>query len=193
MVTWNTIECIERNGIITGYTVVFQQQGGANVPGNTVDRIFSATAGLTPFTNYIFQVAGVNGVGNGVFAVLTITTDEEGLHINFESGDFISLLTVPGPVSDITARPEVTSVVLTWSVPQEPNGIIIAYEVTYSIDGSAITVVNSTNGATTLTTPSLPPNTNISSISVTAYTSIGRGESVSHDVVITPAVPTLCE
>ena len=76
-VTWGTIECIERNGIITGYTVVFQEQGGANVPGNTVDRTFSAT-GLTPFTNYTFQVAGVNDVGTGPFTN-TITTDEEGL------------------------------------------------------------------------------------------------------------------
>ena len=96
-------------------------------------------------------------------------------------------------MSGLTAGPELTSVVLTWIVPQEPNGIIIAYEVTYSIDGGAITVVNSTNGASTLTIPSLPPNTNISSISVSAYTSIGRGESVSHDDVVTPAVPTLCE
>ena len=56
----------------------------------------------------------------------------------------ISLLTVPGPVLDLTARPETDSVVLTWSVPQEPNGIIIAYEVNYIIDNTAITVVNST-------------------------------------------------
>ena len=80
MVTWDTIECIERNGIITGYTVVFQEQGGANVPGNTLGMTFSATE-LTPFTNYIFQVAGVNDVGTGVFEVLTITTAEKGLHI----------------------------------------------------------------------------------------------------------------
>ena len=95
-------------------------------------------------------------------------------------------------MSDLTARPEVTSVVITWSVPQEPNGIIIAYEVTYSIDGGAITVVNSTNGSSTctLTIPSLPPDTIVSSISVSAYTSIGRGESVSHDDV---ATSTICE
>ena len=80
MVTWDTIECIERNGIITGYTVIFQEQGGANVPGSTVDRTFSAT-GLTPFTIYTFQVAGVTDAGIGsTFAVITITTDEEGLH-----------------------------------------------------------------------------------------------------------------
>ena len=80
MVTWDTIECIERNGIITGYTVVFQEQGGANVPGNTVDRIFSA-GGLTPGTSYTFQVAGVNDAGTGVFSTTIISTDEEGLNI----------------------------------------------------------------------------------------------------------------
>ena len=78
MVTWDTIECIECNGIITGYTVVFQEQGGANVPGNTVDRTFSATE-LTSFTSYTFQVAGVNDVGTGPFTnVITVITAEEG-------------------------------------------------------------------------------------------------------------------
>ena len=82
MVTWDTIECIERNGIITGYPVEFQEQGGANVPGNTVDRTFYA-GGLTPFTSYTFQVAGVNDVGTGPFTdIITITTDEEGLFLN---------------------------------------------------------------------------------------------------------------
>ena len=77
MVTWDTIECIERNGIITGYTVVFQKQGVANVPGNTVDRTFSA-GGLTPGTYYTFQVAGVNIVGVGpLTSITTINTDEE--------------------------------------------------------------------------------------------------------------------
>ena len=81
MVTWNTIECSERNGIITSYTVVFQEQGGANVPGNTVDRTFSATE-LTPFTNYTFQVAGVNNVATGPLTdMITITTDEAGLFL----------------------------------------------------------------------------------------------------------------
>ena len=81
MVTWGTIECIERNGIITGYTVVFQlEQGGANVlgNGNIVGRTFSATE-LTPFTNYTFQVAGINDVGTGPDTdMITITIDEEG-------------------------------------------------------------------------------------------------------------------
>ena len=78
MVTWDTIECIERNGIITGYTVVFQEQGGADVPGDVVDMTFTA-GDLTPYTSYLFQVAGVNDVGTGPFTdIIIITTDEEG-------------------------------------------------------------------------------------------------------------------
>ena len=82
MVTWDTIECIKSNGIITNYTVVFQEQGGANVPDNTVDRTFSA-GGLTPYTNYTFQVAGINDVGTGPYTnAITITTAEYGSYIN---------------------------------------------------------------------------------------------------------------
>ena len=76
--TWDTIDCIERNRIITNYIVVLQEQGGTNVISSTVDRTFSATE-LTPFTNYTFQVAGVNDAGTGFFAVLTIITAEDGL------------------------------------------------------------------------------------------------------------------
>ena len=81
MLTWNTIECIERNGIITNYAVIFQEQSGANVPGSvdTGERNFSATE-LTPFSSYTFRVAGVNAVGTGPYStILSITTDEEGL------------------------------------------------------------------------------------------------------------------
>ena len=76
-VSWNTIECIERNGEITNYTVVFQEQGGAVIPGEMMARTFMAT-GLQPFTIYRFQVAGVNDDGTGPFTDNIIVTDEEG-------------------------------------------------------------------------------------------------------------------
>ena len=58
-VSWSTIDCIERNGVITNYTVVFQEQGGAVIPGevNVMDRTFTAS-GLTPHTNYIIIQSG---------------------------------------------------------------------------------------------------------------------------------------
>ena len=78
-VTWDVIECIERNGIITNYTVVFQEQDGTMIPGEVMGQSFNATE-LTPYTSYTFQVAGVNINGAGPFSeVTTIMTDEDGL------------------------------------------------------------------------------------------------------------------
>ena len=86
------------------------------------------------------------------------------------------MCTVPGVVSDLTGQPKFTSIVLTWSAPQEPNGVIISYEVTYRVsDGNNFTT-NTTNETSTI--PSLTPGTNVTEISVSAYTSVGRGDPV---------------
>ena len=53
-----------------------------------------------------------------------------------------------------------TSVVLTWSPPQEPNGLIIAYQVTYRIGDSRLVSVNTTD--TTFTISPLVQDTNLS-------------------------------
>ena len=78
-VTWDVIECIESNGIITNYTVVFKELDGTAIPGEVMGQSFTATE-LTPYTSYTFQVAGVNSNGAGPHSnVTTILTDEDGL------------------------------------------------------------------------------------------------------------------
>ena len=79
-VSWNEIECIERNGMITNYTVEFSSLGGSVIPGVLmVDERPRFTAnGLTPFTNYTFRVAGINSIGTGPFSdLITIQTVED--------------------------------------------------------------------------------------------------------------------
>ena len=79
IINWHQIDCIERNGVITSYTEVFQEQGGAVIPGevNVMDRTFTAS-GLTPHTNYTFRVAGVNSNGTGPYSNdITVLTDED--------------------------------------------------------------------------------------------------------------------
>ena len=82
-VTWSAIDCIQRNGEITGYVV--QYEGG----GMTNDEILITGVGTTtieatelqPFTTYIFKVAGVSenvDPDTGPFADINITTEEEG-------------------------------------------------------------------------------------------------------------------
>ena len=86
------------------------------------------------------------------------------------------LCIAPGPVSNLTVTPNFTFIVLTWSPPQEPNGVIISYEVTYTVNGNDTVRVNTSDLSTTFTIPSLTPRTRVSAITVTAYTRIGRGE-----------------
>ena len=77
-VSWDAIDCTERNGIITGYTVEFQEQGGARIPGEVVNQTFTASE-LTPNMNYTFRVAGVNSNGTGPFTdIITILTSVNG-------------------------------------------------------------------------------------------------------------------
>ncbi len=98
---------------------------------------------------------------------------------------------VPGVVSDFTTELMLTSVLLTWSQPKEPNGVIIAYEVTYSVNGSEPDTMNITNTTLILI---LALNTEVSNISVRAYTSVGPGEaSVVLNVSIPEEDPTPCE
>ena len=93
-------------------------------------------------------------------------------------------------MSDLTGQPKLTSIVLTWSTPQEPNGVIISYEVTYRVsDGNLIT--NSTTDLR-FTIPSLTPGTNVTEISVSAYTSVGRGDPAQLLYLVTLNAPREC-
>ena len=76
-VSWDAIECIERNGVITGYTVEYHELGGTRISGGeVVDQTFTL-GGLTPHTNYTFSVAGVNSNGTGPFTDVTLLTEED--------------------------------------------------------------------------------------------------------------------
>ena len=98
----------------------------------------------------------------------------------------------PGPVFNLTAGPKFISVILEWEIPREPNGNIIAYEVTYRVGNARITV-NTTDLNTRLEIPDVPTQTTVSEITVTAYTSVGRGEESTHPDVVTPAQPEIRE
>ena len=94
-------------------------------------------------------------------------------------------------MSDLTGRPKFTSIVLTWSAPLEPNGVIIIYEVTYRVrtDGNLVTT-NTADLGTTFTISSLTPGTNVTEISVSAYTSVGRGPPVLIPILMTLTAPS---
>ena len=90
-------------------------------------------------------------------------------------------------MSDLTGQPKFSSIVLTWSAPQEPNGVIISYEVTYRVSDGNFVITNTTDLRFTI--PSLTPGTNVTEISVSAYTSVGRGDPEQLLHIMTTAIP----
>ncbi len=69
---------------------------------------------------------------------------------------------------------KLTSIVLTWDPPDEPNGILIRYEVTYRISDGNIQTLNTGLNTGSIISP-LATGTRVSDVSVSAYTSVGRG------------------
>ena len=81
-VQWGAVNCIHRNGDITGYTVRYGVQESRITQTESV--LGSATteatiSGLTPSTSYVIDIAAVNSAGIGVYSdPLTVETSVEG-------------------------------------------------------------------------------------------------------------------
>ena len=66
---WGEVDCIHRNGDITGYTVSYREVGRENktqAENVTGDVTQTTISGLVPNTLYHIQVAAVNSAGEGV-------------------------------------------------------------------------------------------------------------------------------
>lgn len=85
----------------------------------------------------------------------------------------ICFVGMPGPVQFLSATAAVTSILVTWSAPEKPNGDIVAYEVKYYRMGMQ-EMVNTTN--TSIVLSQLKPST-LYKISVRAYTTVQYGDS----------------
>ena len=68
-VHWEEVDCLDRNGAITGYIARAlsngREEGTASVGGDDREATIS---GLTPSTQYIVQVAAVNSAGTGPYS-----------------------------------------------------------------------------------------------------------------------------
>ena len=75
-VQWGPVDCIDRNGDITGYTVRVRASGEAERTVSVDESVNETTVtGLTPFTEYTVSVAAENNVDIGVYSnMITIRT-----------------------------------------------------------------------------------------------------------------------
>ena len=95
------------------------------------------------------------------------------------------LSTVPGPVASVFGEPlSPTSVLVGWTAPTHPNGIVTGYRVQYSrVDNGSIEYsVNVEATSMNLTLTNLSPSTRYR-VSVAAQTSIGVGQVTTIELV----------
>uniref|UniRef100_A0A3B3TET8 Sidekick cell adhesion molecule 2 n=1 Tax=Paramormyrops kingsleyae TaxID=1676925 RepID=A0A3B3TET8_9TELE len=178
LVRWFEVPEADRNGLILGYKVVYKEKDSEaplqfwTVEGNTTHSV--QLTGMGKYVLYEIQVLAFTRIGDGTPSsppILERTLDD-----------------VPGPPVGILF-PEVrtTSVRLIWQSPAQPNGIILAYQITYRL--------NSTNG-NTATVDVLNPSTRQYTASslkpelvyvfrITAQTRKGWGQAAEALVVTT--------
>ena len=64
-ISWKRVNCIDRNSVITSYTVYYGPVDGTavNVSVSGTNHLAYTAVGLTPSTNYSIEVAAVNSDG----------------------------------------------------------------------------------------------------------------------------------
>uniref|UniRef100_A0A8C8JV91 Sidekick cell adhesion molecule 2b n=1 Tax=Oncorhynchus tshawytscha TaxID=74940 RepID=A0A8C8JV91_ONCTS len=178
LVRWFEVPEPDRNGLILGYKVLYREKDSdSSLQLWTVDGNASHSVQLTGLGKYVLyeiQVLAFTRIGDGMPSsplILERTLDD-----------------VPGPPVGILF-PEVrtTSVRLIWQSPSQPNGIILAYQITYRL--------NSTN-SNTATVDVLNPSArqymvtglkqeSVYVFRITAQTRKGWGEAAEALVVTT--------
>ncbi|XP_063224987.1 protein sidekick isoform X2 [Bacillus rossius redtenbacheri] len=126
VVKWGDVPREHQNGIIEGYKVYYGSHARAfqykNIPNN---KSFTTTlTELRKFVQYHIQVLACTRLGDGALSTPPVSVQ------TFEDA--------PGPPSNVSFPDVSLSMArIIWDVPEEPNGEILAYKVTYHLQGSS--------------------------------------------------------
>ncbi|XP_055390625.1 protein sidekick isoform X4 [Condylostylus longicornis] len=128
VVRWNEVPKAHRNGQIEGYKVFYGASSrNGLVLHKTISNNSSFTTTLTELKKYVvyhIQVLAYTRLGDGALSSppVRVQTHED----------------TPGAPSNVSFPDVTTSTArIIWDVPEEPNGEILAYQVTYSLNGSS--------------------------------------------------------
>ena len=81
-VQWGPVDCIHRNGDITGYSVQYGEVGNGStqtMPVSGGSATEATISGLMPSTTYSIQVAAETNAGTGPYSVPPLSTSTDGV------------------------------------------------------------------------------------------------------------------
>ncbi|XP_064009715.1 protein sidekick-1 isoform X2 [Pogoniulus pusillus] len=128
LLTWAAVPESEQNGLILGYKILFKAKDVGSEPKSQIVRgnhtQSCLLSGLRKYMLYEIQVLAFTRIGDGVPsspAVMERTKDD-----------------APGPpVRLVFPEVRLTSVRIVWQPPEEPNGIILGYQIAYRLASSS--------------------------------------------------------
>ncbi|XP_048349553.1 protein sidekick-1 isoform X2 [Sphaerodactylus townsendi] len=178
LLRWAAVPEPEQNGLILGYKVLFWAKDVESTLSSQVVRgnhtLSVLLAGLRKYVLYEIQVLAFTRIGDGVPsspAVIERTKDD-----------------APGPpVRLVFPEVRLTSVRIVWQPPEEPNGIILGYQIAYRLASSNpnkfITVEVGSTVRQFMATDLLPESAYI--FRASAKTRQGWGEPLEATVITT--------
>nr|XP_006112957.1 protein sidekick-1 isoform X1 [Pelodiscus sinensis]XP_006112958.1 protein sidekick-1 isoform X1 [Pelodiscus sinensis]XP_025034766.1 protein sidekick-1 isoform X1 [Pelodiscus sinensis]XP_025034772.1 protein sidekick-1 isoform X1 [Pelodiscus sinensis]XP_025034774.1 protein sidekick-1 isoform X1 [Pelodiscus sinensis]XP_025034776.1 protein sidekick-1 isoform X1 [Pelodiscus sinensis] len=128
LLTWTSVPESEQNGLILGYKILFKAKDLDSEPkaqivrGNHTQSVLLAS--LRKYVLYEIQVLAFTRIGDGVpnFPPVIERTKDD----------------APGPpVRLVFPEVRLTSVRIVWQPPEEPNGIILGYQIAYRLATSS--------------------------------------------------------
>ncbi|XP_053221811.1 protein sidekick-1 isoform X3 [Podarcis raffonei] len=128
LLTWAAVPEPEQNGLILGYKILFKPKDVESKLSSQVVRgnhtLSILLAGLRKYVLYEIQVLAFTRIGDGIPSsppVIERTKDD-----------------APGsPVRMVFPEVKLTSVRIVWQPPEEPNGIILGYQIAYRLATSS--------------------------------------------------------
>jgi len=170
--TWNS-PVVENGSAVTSYVVEYSADGETwvPVPDAATDSSLKVT-GLHNGTSYVFHVAAVNDVGQGVYSAVSDAATPAGL---------------PSAPHDVTASAGDGSVDLTWVIPTDNGASITDFVVEYSVDnGLSWNVFDDGTSTAAFTTVSGLANGTSYLFHVAAINDVGQGDSSEASIATTP-------
>ncbi|EGV95786.1 Protein sidekick-1 [Cricetulus griseus] len=178
LLTWASVPEQDQNGLILGYKILYRAKDLDPEPRSHVVRgnhtQSALLAGLRKFVVYELQVLAFTRIGNGVPSsplILERTKDD-----------------TPGPpVRLVFPEVRLTAVRIVWQPPEEPNGVILGYQIAYRLArGSPHTFTTVEVGATVrqFTATELAPESAYI-FRLSAKTRQGWGEPLEATVITT--------
>ncbi|XP_072415393.1 protein sidekick-1 isoform X1 [Chiloscyllium punctatum] len=178
LVMWGPVPDSEQNGLILGYKILYQEKDSELsicthlVKGNFTQSV--VLNDLRKYSPYEIQVLAFTRIGDGVTSsppVIERTKDD-----------------VPGPpVRLLFPEVQLTSLRVVWQTPENPNGIILGYRISYRLATAEpnrfITTEVSSNVRQYSATKLIPESPYVFRIS--AKTRQGWGKSVEAIVITT--------